>query len=155
MYLNRKEQDFRPYRMLELQDEFETVSAAAATAASDAAQGRGDPREVNPNSKTAHRKVWKVCYGCDGAVFGYFVLPSLYVRTNHFAICIVRTSWACCNSYQQTQSFASCTNLVIFMCLDTTHAHSHARTHARAHKHTHTTHNTNTHRTHTHTQYLI
>ena len=66
--------------MLELQDEFEKFWAAAATAASDAAQGRGAPKEVHPNLKTAHRKVWKVCYGCDGVVFGYFVLPSLYVH---------------------------------------------------------------------------
>jgi hypothetical protein len=51
------------YQMLELQDEFEKFSAAAATAASDAAQVREAPRGVHPNLKTAHRKVWKVCYG--------------------------------------------------------------------------------------------
>jgi hypothetical protein len=105
--LNRKEQDFPPYRMLELQDEFEKFSAAAATAASDAAQGRGAPKEVHPNLKTAHRKVWKVCYGCDSVVLAILFFP-LCTYTNHFAICIVRTSGdTCCYSHQQTQNFAS------------------------------------------------
>ncbi len=63
MSWNRNEQDLRMYQMLELQDEFEKFSAAAATAASDAAQVREAPRGVHPNLKTAHRKVWKVCYG--------------------------------------------------------------------------------------------